>query len=299
MNSMFSCSVESLHQPGLTLPGPQAISCLVFLPVHKLSSIPIPLGAEWHKSQSGIQEELCYGMLHAQLDSHWHTVQGLGGELLMWLAVTSRSSPTTHNHRHLLKCNSLCNIHHLSHDPSVRNIMLLPFHYNDLHRNSVLAWAGLWNTDIDLLCKSTSSKPERHSCFCFWIVHLWDAWTGSQRGWRVCLEICYHVSQSTDSQMGNTINDNSHQDTNSSSPEHGYSGCAVPKGWLLPLLFKNDFHPFKFKIVWLISHDAALSHDETASARLLLRKPSALSWLSIICIFWNFAPYHCKTDKSQ
>lgn len=41
----MSCSIESLHQPGLALHGPHAIGYLVFLPVHKLSSIPIPLGA--------------------------------------------------------------------------------------------------------------------------------------------------------------------------------------------------------------------------------------------------------------
>lgn len=84
----MSCSIETLHQPGLALPGSQAISYLVFRPVHKLSPIPIPLGAEWHKSLSGTQAELCYGRLLAQLDSHWHTARhlhrrGLEGELLM------------------------------------------------------------------------------------------------------------------------------------------------------------------------------------------------------------------------
>lgn len=102
--------------------------------------------------------------------------------------------------------------------------------------------------------------------------------------------------------MGNIINDCSHEETNSSSPEYRYSCCAAPKRQLSPLLIKNDFHPFKFKIVWLISplHSSIMMQaSEPASARLLLRKPSALSWHSVISTFWDFAPHQYKRDKSQ
>lgn len=155
--------------------------------------------------------------------------------------------------------------------------MLLPFHYNDLHRNSILAWTGLCSTDTDLLCRR---KPEKHSCFCFCSVLLWDAWTGSQSGWRVCLQICYPVSQSTDSQMGIIINDSSYQETNSSSPEHGYSCCAAPKGWLFPLLFKNDFQSSNLR---LFGSSVLFTHQPWCTP-LRLPVPG--------CCWGNLQPFH-------
>lgn len=131
------------------------------------------------------------------------TCTGLGGELLMWLAVASRSSPRTHNHRHSLKYNSLCNIHHLLSVMIQVSETSCYSHSTIIICTEIVYWPELDSGTLTQICfaKSTRRKPERHSCFCFWIVHLWDAWTGSQRGWRVCLEICYHGSQSTDSQM--------------------------------------------------------------------------------------------------
>lgn len=182
------------------------------------------------------------------------TCTGLGGELLMWLAVASRSSPRTHNHRHSLKYNSLCNIHRLLSVMIQVSETSCYSHSTIMICTEIVYWPELDSGTLTQICfaKNTRRKPERHSCFCFWIVHLWDAWTGSQRGWRVCLEICYMDPKAQTAKW--------QHDQWQFSPGHQFKlsrawilWLCCPQEWLLPLLFNNIFHPFKFKIVWLIS----------------------------------------------
>lgn len=142
---------------------------------------------------------------------------------------------------HLLNYNSLCNIHHLLSVMIWVSEASYYSHSTIMPCTETVYWPELDSATLTQICFAKALEAsQRHSFFCFWSALLWDAWTGSQSGWSVCLEICCPVSQSTDSQMGGIINDSSHQERNSSSPEHGYS-CAAPKGGCCPCSLRMIF----------------------------------------------------------